>query len=868
MILPKNETRIFETLVLDNGIKTVFVEDKLLERTIISVAVKVGSLANPKDYQGLAHFLEHMLFLGSKKYPDETHFENAVKKYGGSSNAYTDHFETVYYFSAFNNGIEELMDIFSRFFIDPLFNEDSVKREIKAINSEHQKNINSDYWREYQLYKNFAKKDSPYNTFPTGNVDSLKKEDIREKMIDFWKQYYTSSNLGICIISNMKINKQKTLLEKTFGTIKKSTGTQFTLPKPLYEIKDVMYQMIPSTDIQQVNYYWEIPIDKKFRKNKLFIILADLIVKNEKNSFLNYLKVNGYVEHMYSHVHESEGVFGLKFDLTKTGLKHLELIDGLLKYELDRIFKYDWNKIIAYYKKLYRINFDNSSKIDSLNLANKLSVNIHHYSLNQAFVGESIIMEEEKNPIDLIKQYFSGESSNFKILLLKTPIKNPIIDKYYGTKYGLIENINSKMIPFNSKINLDNPFFDIKPDLIRVSDSYKPILIREKTWYGSSSKFNEAIIEGCLILSNQKFFSSERNYLLTILMDKCLSFFLAQELYNILTLNFNFEIIPRSLYNSIIIRYKCPNDPIKFNQFVDKTIFLMKNSNIPKKIIQSKIENLTEDLNNISKLNPWEYSNYYYNVLNQSNEYSQEKLLAELTKINEDDVVSYINNIFDNCSLSMFFFGNLEQDQVPQNELFNKLIFNPQPNIAKITFTQSLTVKHPNKNEKNNCVNYRYYVGSFAPIKWLHLFVTYLILEHKFYDELRTKKQLGYLVNLGTSSLGDNHYFTEKIQSNKTCEEICVEIEKFNETLLDLIDECNLNDSLLSASNHLKEKENNINDCYNKFFSEIISRKYLFNRKKLLVGQLKNITKDSLKNFIKEYIIENEHKCILKITGN
>ena len=114
MILPKNETRIFETLVLDNGIKTVFVEDKLLERTIISVAVKVGSLANPKDYQGLAHFLEHMLFLGSKKYPDDTHFENAVKKYGGSSNAYTDHFETVYYFSAFNNGIEELRALFGK----------------------------------------------------------------------------------------------------------------------------------------------------------------------------------------------------------------------------------------------------------------------------------------------------------------------------------------------------------------------------------------------------------------------------------------------------------------------------------------------------------------------------------------------------------------------------------------------------------------------------------------------------------------------------------------------------------------------------------------------------------------------------------
>jgi len=224
-----------------------------------------------------------MLFLGSKKYPDETHFENAVKKYGGKSNAYTDHFETVYYFSAFNDGIENLMDIFSHFFIDPLFKEDCVKREINAINSEHQKNINNDHWREYQLYKNFAKKDSAYNTFPTGNIDSLNKNDVRDKMIEFWEKYYTSSNIGICIISNMKISKQKNLIEKTFGNIVKKVGSKFILQKPIYDINDVCYQMIPLADIQHLNYYWEIPIDKKFRRNKLYFILGDLLIKNEKN---------------------------------------------------------------------------------------------------------------------------------------------------------------------------------------------------------------------------------------------------------------------------------------------------------------------------------------------------------------------------------------------------------------------------------------------------------------------------------------------------------------------------------------------------------------------------------------------------------
>ena len=235
MILPKNETRIFETELLQNGIKTVYVNDPDLNRTIVSVAVSIGSLSNPKEYQGLAHFLEHMLFLGSKKYPDENYYEKAVKKYGGNSNAFTGHFRTVYYFTSFNDGIEDVLDIFSRFFIDPLFKADAVKREINAINSEHQKNINNDHWRENQILKNLSKKDSPYNTFATGNTQTLSKDGLRDKMIEFWKKYYVTTNLGICVISNMKISQQKKLIGKTFGKILKREGVVFKLQKPLFD---------------------------------------------------------------------------------------------------------------------------------------------------------------------------------------------------------------------------------------------------------------------------------------------------------------------------------------------------------------------------------------------------------------------------------------------------------------------------------------------------------------------------------------------------------------------------------------------------------------------------------------------------------
>jgi len=862
MILPKNETRIFDHELLDNGIKIIYVEDPLLDKTIVSVTVAVGSFANPKEYQGLAHFLEHMLFHGSKKYPDENAFPKAIEKYGGHTNAYTSHFETVYYFSAFNNGITDAMEIFSRFFIDPLFNEDAVNREINAVNSEHQKNINSDHWREYQLIKNISKIDSAHNTFPTGNLETLKKEGVREKMIEFYQKYYVSENLCVCMVSNLKIDKQKKMIKKTFGKIPKQNKETFTLIKPIFETESKTYQMIPLSDIQQLNYYWEIPNDKKFMRNKLFIILGDVLVKNDKNSYLNYLKINGYVQEMHTSIHEKEGTFSINFTLTKLGLKNINFIDGTLKHELDKIFKYDWKKIVNYYKKLYLINFENSSKIDSLSLANKLSVNLHNYNFNEVFVGEHIILNPTSN-IELIKPYFL--KNHLKILVLNSKLDDYVIDPYYGTKYAEIKNIDFDLIKINNKLNLDNPFLDMKPYHINNLDCEKPTLIKEKSWYGGSSEFNESIMKGSLIFESPKFFNSPKNYLLTILVDSCLTFYLKQELYNILTLNFDISILSKHKYNALIIEYSCPNDPIKFNQFINKTLYLIQTATIPPKIMEEKIQHLKEELANTNHLNPWEYSSYY---ISQKESYLNTVLLKEIDKITNRDIKLFINEIFDDCTLTTFFYGNLTQDQIPQNDIMNRLIFNQRVPFKKINFIENITINHPNLNEKNNCVTYYFYIGAFSPLNWLHLFIVNLILDRIFYQELRTKKQMGYLVNLGMTNYGDNYYLFEKIQSNKSCDEICNEINKFNSKIEDFINDNNLEATKISCKNHLKEKSTSIDDCFNKYFNEILTRKYLFDRKKIILQQLKNVTKDSIKNFTKEYIFENTYKSIFRLKGN
>jgi hypothetical protein len=71
-----------------------------------------------------------------------------------------------------------------------------------------------------------------------------------------------------------------------------------------------------------------------------------------------------------------------------------------------------------------------------------------------------------------------------------------------------------------------------------------------------------------------------------------------------------------------------------------------------------------------------------------------------------------------------------------------------------------------------------------------------------------------------------------------------------------------------AASNYLEEKETSMVDYYSKYYSEIISKKYLFNRNKIILQQLPNITKNSLITFVREYILENPNICLFKLNGN
>ena len=103
-------------------------------------------MMDPEVGLGLAHFLEHMLFMGSGKYNRVDEFAECISKYQGNSNAYTSLRRTVYFFNLAEAGLKTCLDIFANFFINPLFQEDTVHKEVNAVNSEFQNYLTNQLW--------------------------------------------------------------------------------------------------------------------------------------------------------------------------------------------------------------------------------------------------------------------------------------------------------------------------------------------------------------------------------------------------------------------------------------------------------------------------------------------------------------------------------------------------------------------------------------------------------------------------------------------------------------------------------------------------------------------------------------------------
>ncbi|MCH9811153.1 insulinase family protein [bacterium] len=314
-------------LILHNGIKVFVISDPKARKSAASLAVNAGSWHDDPKYPGVAHFCEHMVFMGSKKYPDQNHFCKFINDNGGIRNAYTARDRTVYMYTINNDHIYESLDIFSRFFIDPLFNESAVSRELLAVNQEFQKSTEHDGWRCWYIFKQEGNQNHPNINFSCGNNETIGK--IGTKNLKKWyKKHYKPSGMHLVVYSSKDLDSLVDGIEKSFNQVPATVETIPSIPyakiaSPNQEGHITFVE--PVKDIRSMDILWEIPPAYANDMNKkTYYLIAHSLTHKLKGGLYTQLKEEGLINDLTSSCNRygsNHLIMNIEFDLTAEGLQ-------------------------------------------------------------------------------------------------------------------------------------------------------------------------------------------------------------------------------------------------------------------------------------------------------------------------------------------------------------------------------------------------------------------------------------------------------------------------------------------------------------------------------------------------------------------
>ncbi|KAL5963175.1 Nardilysin [Taenia solium] len=177
------------------------------------------------EVQGLAHLLEHMVLLGSEKYPAENEFESYVEYRGGSADACTDGDYTLFFFSIQHSYFREALDRFASFFFAPLLRQECVSQELETVHDEFIVSKSDESLRFGQLVASLANEGSPYRCFGFGNRTSLRDKpmatgtNVYELLREFHLKYYNASLMTLAVESEDTLDDLQTMVTDIFGSI-------------------------------------------------------------------------------------------------------------------------------------------------------------------------------------------------------------------------------------------------------------------------------------------------------------------------------------------------------------------------------------------------------------------------------------------------------------------------------------------------------------------------------------------------------------------------------------------------------------------------------------------------------------------------
>uniref|UniRef100_A0A3B4A1W4 Nardilysin b (N-arginine dibasic convertase) n=1 Tax=Periophthalmus magnuspinnatus TaxID=409849 RepID=A0A3B4A1W4_9GOBI len=421
-----------------------------------ALCVAVGSFSDPDALPGLAHFLEHMVFMGSEKFPEENGFDSFLKEHGGSDNASTDCERSVFYFDVERRYFREALDRWAQFFICPLMVEDAVEREVEAVDSEFQMARPSDSQRKEMLFGSIAKPGHPMGKFLWGNTQTLKQEprdkgiNTYEHLRQFWTRYYTAQYMTLAVQSRECLDTLEQWVREIFSLIPNNgePAEDFSHLQEPFDTPDFnkLYRVVPVKKVHALTISWALPPQAQHYRVKPLFYISWLIEHEGAGSILSLLRKKCWALALFAGNNESGfeqnstfSVFSVSITLTEQGHAHFHQVAHVL---------------FQYLKMLQTLG-PQQSPVD---FVASVCENMQLFSKEHFLTGDTLLFEYKPQVIGDALALLTPLRANVMLLSPENQGQCDLTEKWFGTSYGV------KDVPQEWR-DLWSTDFELNPDL-------------------------------------------------------------------------------------------------------------------------------------------------------------------------------------------------------------------------------------------------------------------------------------------------------------------------------------------------------------------------------------------------------------------
>lgn len=790
LITSSNDARQYRSLVLPNQLRVLLISDATTDKAAAALDINVGSSANPKNRQGLAHFLEHMLFLGTEKYPEPGEYQAFISEHGGSHNAYTAFEHTNYFFDIDSAHLEAALDRFSQFFVAPLFNENYVEREKHAVDSEYQSKRKDDFRRIYEVLKSAANPAHPFSEFFVGSLTTLEDrpdESVRDALLAFYQDYYSANLMTLVVLGKEPIEVLEQMVRARFAEVENRNRLRPDATEPLFldQQLPMNISVAPVKELRQLSLMFPLPAMHSYYRQKPLAYIANLLGHEGEGSLTAYLKQAGWIESLSAgpgHEARDATLFNLSMELTQEGLAHRDEIIAAVFTAVEKIRAQGINLWrFSEQQQLARIEFEFKEKRAAIHEVTSLASQMQYYPAHEVLVAPYLYEQFDAALIEKLLDALVPH--NMIRLLVAKEVKTEQESPWFNAPYALSHPSPAELERWTAEhaaIALDlpsaNPFIPEQLALANPEqDGQRPEKMEIEPgltlWHLQDTSFQAPRADFYFSLRSPLANDSAAHRLLTELYVKMVNDQLSSFSYPAYLAGLDYQLYRH--VRGVSVRISGFQD--KQSELLGRVTQLMASPTIDLTKFEQFKDELRRDLQNSAKDQPYRQAMERVSTLLMRSAWERNTLLAQLDQLTPQDLERFIPAFLSQIELVALANGNIDRAQalaltkqlaapLHRGKSITRVQHQPIVKLPQSSpYLQALKLEHPDD------ALVVYHQGNNKSMSTAARFALFdQLLSAPYYHALRTEQQRGYIVFANSMTLMDVPATTFIIQSPNT----------------------------------------------------------------------------------------------------